>query len=75
MKQSILEIYALAVCFVTLVCFVIALGIGVYDLIEIANPEVTITSWEYDRHQSNETFRIVLGACAAEREGWVFHGI
>ena len=57
MKKPILEIYALAVCFVTLVCFVIALGIGVYDLIQIANPEFTINAYEYERHQSNEAFR------------------
>ena len=62
MKQSILEIYALAVCFVTLVCFATALGIGMYDLIEIANPEVMIRSFEYEQHKSNETFRLVLAA-------------
>ncbi len=56
MKKPILEIYALAVCFVTLVCFVIALGIGVYDLIQIANPEFTMNAYEYQRHQSNEAF-------------------
>ncbi len=56
MKKPILEIYALAVCFVTLVCFVIALGIGVYDLIQIANPEFTMNAYEYERHQSNEAF-------------------
>lgn len=57
MKKSILEIYALAVCFVALVCVVIALGIGVYDLIQIATSEFTISAHEYERHQSNEAFR------------------
>ena len=57
MKKSILEIYALAVCFIALVCFVIALGIGVYDLIQIASPAFTMNAYEYERHQSNETFR------------------
>ncbi len=61
MKKSILEIYAFAVCFVALVCSVIALGIGVYDLIQIANPEFTIPAYEYERHQSNEAFRAPLG--------------
>ena len=56
MKKSILEIYALSVCFVALVCFVIALGIGVYDLIQIANPDFTLTPYEYERHQSNQAF-------------------
>ena len=59
MKKSILAIYALAVCFVALVCFVIALGIGVYDLIQIANPVFTINAYEYDRHQSKALFMTV----------------
>jgi len=62
MKKSILEIYALAVCFLALLCFVIALGIGVYDLIQIANPEFTISAYEYERHQSNEAFDTVRGS-------------
>lgn len=56
MKKSLLEIYALAVCFVTVVCFVIALGIGLYDLVQLSNPEFTLSSYEFERHQSNEAF-------------------
>ena len=56
MKKSMLEIYALSVCFVTLVCFVIALGIGIYDLIQIASPAFTLNAYEYERHQSNQAF-------------------
>ena len=56
MKKSILEIYALSVCFVTLLCFVIALGIGIHDLIQIGNPEFTMNPYEYERHQSNQAF-------------------
>ncbi len=55
--KSILEIYALAICFVALLCLITALGIGVYDLIQIANPEFTLSAYEYERHQSNEAFR------------------
>jgi len=56
MKKSILEIYALAVCFATVVCFVIALGVALFDVIQIANPEFTLNSQEYNRHQSNDAF-------------------
>jgi len=56
MKKSIVGIYALAVCFVTIVCAVIAAGIGAYDLVEIASPEFAIPSYQYERHQSNEAF-------------------
>jgi hypothetical protein len=56
MKKSILEIYALSVCFVALVCFVVALGIAVYDLIQIASPAFTLNAYEYERHQSNQAY-------------------
>lgn len=56
MKKSLLEVYALAVCFVTIVCFAVALGIGLYDLVELGNPEFTLSSYVFERHQSNEAF-------------------
>jgi hypothetical protein len=56
MKKSILEIYALAVCFATVVCFVVAAGIAIYNTIEIINPEFTLNAHEYSRHQSNDAF-------------------
>lgn len=56
MKRTLVEVYALAICFVTLVCFLVSLGIGIYDLIQIMNPKFTISSYQYDRHQSNEAF-------------------
>ena len=57
MKKSSIEIYGLAVCFVTLLCFIIALGVGIYDLLQIAYPEFTLNAYEYERHQSNDSFR------------------
>lgn len=56
MKKSLLEIYALAVCFVAVICFAIVLGIGLYDILEMSNPEMTIKSYQYQKHQSNEAF-------------------
>ena len=56
MKKSILEIYSLAVCFVTVICAVVTLGIGAYDLLEIGIPEFTLPAYQYERHQSNEAF-------------------
>ncbi len=56
MKKSLLEIYALAVCFATVVCFVISLGIGIYDLVQITNPEFTLSSYEFKRYQTNDAF-------------------
>lgn len=56
MKKSLLEIYALAICFVTIICFAVVLGIGLYDILEMSNPEMTIKSYQYQKHQSNEAF-------------------
>ncbi len=56
MKKSILEIYALAVCFVTVICFVISLGITLYGIIGITNPDFTISSSTYTEHQTNDDF-------------------
>lgn len=56
MKKSLLEIYALAVCFVTIICFAVVLGIGLYDVLEMSNPEMTLKSYQYQKHQSNEAF-------------------
>lgn len=56
MKKTILEIYALAVCFVTVVCAVISFGIGTYDVLEITNPEFTLPAHQFERHQTNEAF-------------------
>lgn len=56
MKKVILEIYALAVCFTAVICFVIAAGFGFYSLAGVLNPEFTLDSWQYKRHRSNENF-------------------
>ena len=56
MKKTVIEIYALLVCFVSVVCFSIWFGIGMYSLIGVLSPETTIDSWTYQRHQSNENF-------------------
>jgi len=56
MKKTILEIYALAVCFATIVCFVVALGFLVYDVAQIINPEFTLGSYEHEQHASNDAF-------------------
>ena len=56
MKKSILEVYGLAVCFATVVCGVIALGIASYSLVQMINPSFTMNSYTYDRYQSNDAF-------------------
>ncbi|MGO9119616.1 MAG: hypothetical protein ACLQPD_18650 [Desulfomonilaceae bacterium] len=60
MKRNLVEAYALAVCAVMLFFFLAALGQAIYDIVRIANPEFTIASWNYDRHQSNDAFSKIL---------------
>ncbi len=72
MKKSILEVYALAVCFAAIVCSAVALGVAIYSGIEIISPEFTISAQEYNRHQSNDAFwkgcRSVYGADKREEK-------
>lgn len=56
MKKTILEIYALAVCFIVIICFSFTLGLAVYDLIQIKYPSFTLSAWQYEQYQSNESF-------------------
>lgn len=56
MKKNLLEIYALAVCFITVVCFVIAAGIGSYSLIEVAKPDFTMSAYLYEQYQTNDSY-------------------
>lgn len=56
MKKSLLEIYALAVCFVTIICFAVSLGVGLYDVLEMSAPKFTLKSSDFEKHQTNEAF-------------------
>jgi hypothetical protein len=52
--RSLIAIYALAVCFATLLCFVVALGIGLYDIVQIGAPRFTLQGDQ--PYQSNEAY-------------------
>lgn len=60
MKKNWLEIYGLAVCFFTVACFAIFMGITTWDVVRVAAPEFTMTSNTWEKHQSDETFRAAL---------------
>src|SRR3954463_10270026 len=55
MSRSLIQLYALTVCFCTLMCGVIALGVAAYDLVRIATPRFTVTN-SYGAWDSNEQF-------------------
>ena len=55
MGRSLVQLYALTVCFFTLMCLVIVLGLGIYDVVRIVRPDFTVQDdmlW-----QSNELYR------------------
>src|SRR5690348_4387896 len=54
MRRSAIQIYALAVCFATLMCLVVALGIGLYDAVQIACPSFTLSGWQ--PYESNSQY-------------------
>jgi hypothetical protein len=56
MKKTLLEMYALLICLGTIACFAISFGIGVYSTIGILDPEITLSSWEYNPHQTNDDY-------------------
>ena len=56
MKRTLIEIYALAVCFFTVACLIIVLGIASWDLVQKTNPEFTINSKTYEDHLDNDSY-------------------
>lgn len=56
LSKNILRIYALAVCFVSIIIFSVSTGIGVYDVVQINWPATTLSGWQYERYTSNENF-------------------
>ena len=56
-KDRSFRIYLLAVCFVSVVCVAITTGIGLYSLLKIAAPELTLDTHAYNAHQSLDKFR------------------
>jgi hypothetical protein len=42
MKKTVFEIYSSLVCFVTIICCSVWLGMGLYSLVGVLKPEVTM---------------------------------
>ena len=66
--KSKLEIYALSVCFASVVCLVISAGIAGYSIFEITAPELTMNSYRYDKYQTNEAFWKSEVSCSKEKQ-------
>ena len=55
-KRTFIELYALAVCFINILIGSIAVGIIIYGAVSVISPELTLSSWEYSKYQSNDEF-------------------
>lgn len=60
MKRPVLEIYAAAMMFICGVVGIVSLAVGLYSVVEINAPQLTLREGQYIRHQSNEEFRRAL---------------
>ena len=72
MKRTLIEMYALSVCFFTVACLVIVTGIAMWDVVQVIYPEFTISSNDYENHLDNETYKIELAT--AVRNPWRLKG-
>jgi len=54
--KSKLEIYALAVCFAAVVCLVISISVAGYSIVRIVDPGLTMSSYNYNKYQTNDRF-------------------
>ena len=50
MKKPIIDIYALLLFFITVGCASIWLAIGLYAVIGVVKPELTLDDWAYQMH-------------------------
>ena len=60
MKKSILEIYALAVCFFTVACFVVVAGMALWSAVTLAAPEFTLNGYVWNHNHSDEAYKKYL---------------
>ena len=56
MDHMFTRIYALLVCFVTIICITISTGMALYELVKVVNPELTLSPYRYQHLQSNESY-------------------
>ena len=55
-KKSLLEIYALAVCFAAALVILFNGAMSLNYIVRIVNPNLTISSYEYDRSLTDEAY-------------------
>ena len=54
MKKTVFEICSSLVCFVTVICCSVWLGMGLYSLVGVLEPEITLNKWSYEMYQIDQ---------------------
>ena len=54
MDHAITRIYAMLVCFVSIVCITITTGVALYNLVSLTAPELTISPYRYEHLQTGD---------------------
>lgn len=56
MKKNALEIYSLAVCFTSVMVFIVTVVITVYGVMGYVYPEFGVSAYAYKKHLTNDAF-------------------
>ena len=57
MKRSLVQIYALGVCFICAACMAISISFFLYGIAQIAVPSFTLSGYQYERHADVTAYR------------------
>jgi hypothetical protein len=55
-KKNLLEVYALAACFASMIVLVVSVPMCLYEFIQFIAPSVTVSGYAYERSMSDEQF-------------------
>ena len=55
-RKNLLEVYALTVCFASVMFLIVTVAICLYEAVRITAPSATVSSWTYERSLSDEAF-------------------
>lgn len=56
MRRSLLEIYALTVCFASVMFLIVTVAMCLNEGVRMAAPSATVSGWTYERSLSDEAF-------------------
>lgn len=64
--KSKLEIYALSVCFSSVLILIVSISTAGYSFFEITAPELTMSSYQYEKYISNPEYKKSIRSCSKD---------